>query len=1059
MAIPMTIGQIQAELTTKGFKEFQTEATLVDSRMAGLSKSLNTFGDKAIKLGGTLTKSLTLPLAAAGGAMLKFAVDGQESVNAVNVVFGEAADTIFEFGQISAESAGLSTAAFQELSTKTGAALLNAGIATDEAAESTIALTTRAADLASVFNTDVNDALAAIQSGLRGEIDPLERFGVTMNAATVQAKAMEMGLADANGEISAQAMVSARLAVILEQTQRVQGDFANTSDQLANKSRILKAELINVAASLGEQLIPIAEDVVDVVSDVAEKFAALDEDQQKLILTLGAVAAASGPVIAGIGGISKAIAFLAANPIVAAVAGVAALTIGIATLIEKNKEARFEEQYQAAADKMLEINSNAESVVETITEFANQTGLTVEQSIQVAEEQGLITDEVRTQVETLKTANQAISQNGRTLKQNLEVNEMIGDAIGRGAMGMFNIADEATNSELALDAAREQVAALSDNLDVAYGTVIEIGLANENVNGYYREALETLKDQYDTQQQQARSELERVSAASRTSLINAQITAQQEQQTQLSSDEADEEERINQELEEQAKRREEIIQGRINSRLAALEKFEQAQDQAQARFDFGLIDARGLLEENLAAARQQIQDLINADYRSTEAWEETLGVQTINEMQALITQLESQLEGLDKEAEESAAQRQQAALNAEKAAQLELQRLEEKSNLERQYADLVFRLEADKLDVIERNYQEELALANKIGADTTNIRAFYEAEREAAVKEREDAEQAAAAERIAIIRDEAAQKVAIEQQWLNKIAQQAGNRAYLIEQERKEALKQENLTAKSILAINTYYDNKLADIEEEKTERLEEENEERIEIEKEYWKTVGDYAMDVYTSIAQLVEDSFDVRMDIIDSELATKIAALDKEALGEEKYQEEVEKLEREAALKKWDIERKAFNASKAFNIAQIVVNTATAIMKGFAELGPIGGAIAAVILGAIGAAQIAVVASQPPPPKPAFAEGGVVTGPMDALVGEAGPEAILPLNDNTYSALGQAISDSQQATVAETQTDDNMVLNIFIDGVAVGTINVTQDALNNGEIRVPATAIVEGM
>jgi hypothetical protein len=60
-----------------------------------------------------------------------------------------------------------------------------------------------------------------------------------------------------------------------------------------------------------------------------------------------------------------------------------------------------------------------------------------------------------------------------------------------------------------------------------------------------------------------------------------------------------------------------------------------------------------------------------------------------------------------------------------------------------------------------------------------------------------------------------------------------------------------------------------------------------------------------------------------------------------------------------------------KAANVAQIAMNTSVAITKALADLGPIGGPVAAGFMAAAGAAQTAAVLSQPPP---AFDVGGMV-------------------------------------------------------------------------------------
>lgn len=68
----------------------------------------------------------------------------------------------------------------------------------------------------------------------------------------------------------------------------------------------------------------------------------------------------------------------------------------------------------------------------------------------------------------------------------------------------------------------------------------------------------------------------------------------------------------------------------------------------------------------------------------------------------------------------------------------------------------------------------------------------------------------------------------------------------------------------------------------------------------------------------------------------------------------EETERLEKEKAQKKLDIEKKYADVQFAVKASEIIANTAVAIMTGYAQLGPIAGTVAAVMLGATGAAQL---------------------------------------------------------------------------------------------------------
>lgn len=148
--------------------------------------------------------------------------------------------------------------------------------------------------------------------------------------------------------------------------------------------------------------------------------------------------------------------------------------------------------------------------------------------------------------------------------------------------------------------------------------------------------------------------------------------------------------------------------------------------------------------------------------------------------------------------------------------------------------------------------------------------------------------------------------------------------------------------------------------------------------------------LDAYEKYAGQVESVLgnltQIRLNIIDTETQAKIAALNKEELGEEKYAEAVEAIREEAAIQAWEAEMKLFALRKAANVAQIAMDTASAIVRAYKELGPVAGTVAAAILGALGATQAGVVLSEPPPPKPAFALGGefITNGPQDIRVGD---------------------------------------------------------------------------
>jgi hypothetical protein len=247
-------------------QEIVVKVTLDDSRAQKGLSNLDKLVNKADKGFSGLSKSLVaIGAAAAVGAIVKvskatldLASALEESENAINVVFGDAVGIIRDFGEDSVNSVGLATASFNELTIATGSLLKNAGLPLDEVAEKTIELTQRSADLASVFNTDVQEATLALGAALRGETEPARRFGVTLNDAAVQNEALASGLASTKAEITEAVKIQARYNLILRQSEQVAGDFANTQESFSNQSKIAGENIKELGAAVGNILLPSA---------------------------------------------------------------------------------------------------------------------------------------------------------------------------------------------------------------------------------------------------------------------------------------------------------------------------------------------------------------------------------------------------------------------------------------------------------------------------------------------------------------------------------------------------------------------------------------------------------------------------------------------------------------------------------------------------------------------------------------------------------------------------------------------------------------------------------
>lgn len=264
-------------------------------RLAGDLKdaqsSLAKFGAKVE----TYSRQATIALAGVGAAafsVVNSASDLNESISKTGVIFGDSAKEIEGFAATASQKLGLSKRA--ALDAAAGFAILGsgAGLTGKELTAFSTDLTGLAADLASFNNTSTDEAITALAAGLRGESEPLRRFGVLLSAAAVEAKAMEMGLAKTTKEITDQDKVLARQALILEQTTKQQGDFARTADGAANKQRILAAEVENTKAKIGEGLVPAYQTLLENLIPVATWTGQNADLMTKLGIAIAAVSAA-----------------------------------------------------------------------------------------------------------------------------------------------------------------------------------------------------------------------------------------------------------------------------------------------------------------------------------------------------------------------------------------------------------------------------------------------------------------------------------------------------------------------------------------------------------------------------------------------------------------------------------------------------------------------------------------------------------------------------------------------------------------------------------------------
>ena len=291
-------------------------------------KQLETKGQKAqfaLKKAALPATAALAGLAAAAGPAISAASDLGENLSKVNVIFGEGAAEVEKFAESAAKSLGQSKNAVLTAAGTFGTFGKAAGLSGLDLAGFSNDFTALASDLASFNNTTPEQAVQAIGAALRGESEPLRQYGVLLNDASLKAAALELGIYDGSGALTDQQKILAAQKVIFEQTTDAQGDFARTSDGLANSQRTLTAQMDNLQVSIGQALLPVVEAILPLV----QRFAAWAADNPEMFLAIaGAIAVVAAAIVA------TNIA-MALNPFALIAAGVALLVVALVTAYNK----------------------------------------------------------------------------------------------------------------------------------------------------------------------------------------------------------------------------------------------------------------------------------------------------------------------------------------------------------------------------------------------------------------------------------------------------------------------------------------------------------------------------------------------------------------------------------------------------------------------------------------------------------------------------------------------------------------------------------------------------
>lgn len=222
------------------------------------SGSLGRWAGRAARTVAVGTAVAAAGVAKLGLATIKAASESQQSLGATRTVYGRYASEVIKTSNRAAQAVGLSANEYRELANVTGAMLQSSGIPLRRTTQLTEQLNQRAADVAATFGGTAREAVESFSALLRGETDPVERYGVSIKESDISARLAAKGLDKLEGSALKQAQAQARLDLLFQQTAKSQGQFARESDTLAGQQQRFAAGVDNLSAKVGKMLLPAA---------------------------------------------------------------------------------------------------------------------------------------------------------------------------------------------------------------------------------------------------------------------------------------------------------------------------------------------------------------------------------------------------------------------------------------------------------------------------------------------------------------------------------------------------------------------------------------------------------------------------------------------------------------------------------------------------------------------------------------------------------------------------------------------------------------------------------
>jgi len=385
----------------------QLDATQANTNLDDFNSKLGKSGQEATvqwdkvgsslsRIGGNMTKYLTLPLLAMATASVKLASDLDETMNKVNTIFGGSSGAVEQWATGSINSMGLAKQSALDMVATFGDLGSSMGLTTAENIKMSTALVQTASDLASFKNISIERAQSALMGIYTGETEALKSLGVVMTEANLEQFAMAEGLSKTYKEMTQTEKTMLRYQYVVKATSNAQGDFAKTGGSTANQSRMITENLKELGAQFGAVLAPAINQALQTINGFLQGLQSLTPEQQKVIAVVALTVASIGPLLSAFGSLITTVqavstAMVALNIStggVLAIVGLVATAIGLlgASLLTSSSHAEQTTEKMDTLGKILNTTKEeADGLGQSIEEMPDNKDISINANTETAQ--------------------------------------------------------------------------------------------------------------------------------------------------------------------------------------------------------------------------------------------------------------------------------------------------------------------------------------------------------------------------------------------------------------------------------------------------------------------------------------------------------------------------------------------------------------------------------------------------------------------------------------------------------------------------------------------------